>query len=190
MTSRHKRWQWLAAAAIAALALTAFVAAACGDDDDDGDGGTATAVRTQAAASPTSRAATSAAGSPTAVSGDATPGAADGAGATIATAEDATLGTILVDADGFTLYTFSNDTAGSGASACSGGCATNWPPLTADGEPSAASGINGELATIDRADGTTQVTYNGMPLYRFANDAAPGDTNGHEVGGVWFVAMP
>jgi predicted lipoprotein with Yx(FWY)xxD motif len=107
----------------------------------------------------------------------------------VSTTEDATLGAILVDARGFTLYTFANDTPGSGASACSGACATNWPPLTA-GEPTAGDGVTGELATIERDDGTTQVTYDGAPLYFFAGDNAPGDTNGHEVGNIWFAATP
>lgn len=95
----------------------------------------------------------------------------------------------LVDAKGLTLYTFKNDTAGSGKSACSGGCATNWPPLTLSGAPTKGAGISGDVATITREDGTTQLTYKGMPLYRFASDTAPGDDKGKAIAN-WAVATP
>jgi len=169
--------------AVVALASAAFLGIACGDDD--GDGGatpTAQATRTQPASTPTEAA------DETPTAGATEP--ADGEGATIQIAEDPELGQILVDADGFTLYTFGNDTAGSGTSACVDGCAQAWPPLTVDGEPAAGEGVTGELDTIERNDGTTQVTYDGFPLYRYAGDAAPGDTNGHNVGQIWFVAKP
>ena len=90
--------------------------------------------------------------------------------------------TILVaGSNGMTVYTFTNDTAGSGKSACSGGCLTKWPALTvaAGTTPTAGSGVTGQLGTITRADnGALQVTYNGLPLYFFQGDHAPGDTNG------------
>ena len=90
--------------------------------------------------------------------------------------------TILVaGSNGMTVYTFTSDTAGSGKSACSGGCLTKWPALTvaAGAAPTAGDGVTGQLGTITRADdGTLQVTYNGLPLYFFQNDKAPGDTNG------------
>ena len=90
--------------------------------------------------------------------------------------------TILVaGSNGMTVYTFTSDAAGSGKSACSGGCLTKWPALTvATGSaPTAGDGVTGALGTITRADdGTLQVTYNGLPLYFFAGDHAAGDTNG------------
>jgi predicted lipoprotein with Yx(FWY)xxD motif len=90
--------------------------------------------------------------------------------------------TVLVaGSNGMTVYTFTNDTSGSGKSACSGGCLTKWPALTvaAGTAPTAGDGVTGALATITRADdGTLQVTYNGLPLYFFSGDKAPGDTNG------------
>ena len=90
--------------------------------------------------------------------------------------------TILVaGSNGMTVYTFTKDTAGSGKSACSGGCLTKWPALTVatGANPTASSGATGQLGTITRADdGTLQVTYNGLPLYFYAGDHAPGDTNG------------
>jgi predicted lipoprotein with Yx(FWY)xxD motif len=100
------------------------------------------------------------------------------------------LGPFLVDVNGMTLYTFSQDTTTT--SACTGACATTWPPLTvAPGtQPEAGEGLSGQLATITRADGALQVTYNGHPLYRYAQDTAPGDANGHGIDNRWFVAAP
>ena len=90
--------------------------------------------------------------------------------------------TILVaGSNGMTVYTFTSDTAGSGKSACSGGCLTKWPALTvaAGATATAGTGVTGQLGTITRADdGTLQVTYNGLPLYFYAGDKAAGDTNG------------
>ena len=96
---------------------------------------------------------------------------------------------ILVDgASGMTLYVFASDVANSGKSACNSGCATTWPPLTvASGiTPSAGAGASGKLGTITRDDGTTQVTYNGLPLHHYSGDSAPGDTNGNYPG--WSTA--
>ena len=86
---------------------------------------------------------------------------------------------LLVDAAGRTLYTFDNDRAGK--SACNGGCAVAWPPALATAETAWTS----EFSIIARGDGTDQWTFNGMPLYRFAGDAKPGDVNGDELGGAW-----
>ncbi len=100
------------------------------------------------------------------------------------------LGDFLVDAAGWTLYTFSRDVPGT--SNCYDRCALAWPPLLAQpGEvPVAGFGIPGELGTTEREDDTIQVTYNGWPLYYWVNDAGPGDTTGHNVGNVWAVAYP
>lgn len=104
----------------------------------------------------------------------------------------ASLGKYLTGDDGKTLYTFKKDTAGNGKSACSGQCATNWPPFTLDDGDKAVggAGASGTIATIKRDDGKDQVTYNGAPLYYFAGDSAAGDTSGQGVGGIWFVAAP
>ena len=102
------------------------------------------------------------------------------------------LGTILVDSQGRTLYLFSHDPGTT--SMCSGPCAAAWPPLLATGAPTATSGANAALlGTSKRADGTTQVTYNGHPLYRFIKDVNAGQTNGQGVtafGGSWFAVTP
>lgn len=100
---------------------------------------------------------------------------------------DAKLGAILVASNGMTLYSYTNDTEN--VSNCSGNCAVNWPPYkpTVDEPLVAGAGITGQLGTITRADGSTQFTYKGMPLYFWKGDTKPGDTNGQNVGGVWFV---
>lgn len=94
------------------------------------------------------------------------------------------LGTILVDADGFTLYIFTLDS--DGESTCYDQCAATWPPV------SAGMGIGGDLdesifGSTTRTDGSEQLTVSGKPLYTFTPDASPGDINGQGVNDVWFV---
>jgi len=112
-------------------------------------------------------------------------------GATVTVATNPTLGNILVNVQGMTLYTFGADTLGT--SNCTGACVENWPPLTlASGNPGAGSGVTGTLGVITRPDGIKQVTLNGMPLYTFFKDTKPGDANGQGVtafGGLWTVVM-
>jgi predicted lipoprotein with Yx(FWY)xxD motif len=98
-----------------------------------------------------------------------------------------TLGSFLTDAEGMTLYIFTNDTAGSGKSVCNDDCAANWPPYFVEGA-TLPEGVPGELSTITRDDGTPQLAYNGMPLYLWVSDTEPGQTTGEGVGDVWFVA--
>jgi D-xylose transport system substrate-binding protein len=113
--------------------------------------------------------------------------AAAAVGPTVQTAQNATLGEILVNDQGMTLYTFKNDTPG--VSNCTDACAQLWPPLTvpAGEQPTLASGVPGSLGTITRSDGSTQVTYNDMPLYTFAQDTQPGDTQGQGFRNLWYV---
>jgi predicted lipoprotein with Yx(FWY)xxD motif len=103
--------------------------------------------------------------------------------ATVSAANSSTFGTILTGPNGMTLYTYSSDTAGT--SNCSGGCATEWPPLTVPvgQQPMAAAGATGKLSTLARADGTTQVAHDGLPLYYWQGDAKPGDVTGDGVNG-------
>lgn len=110
-------------------------------------------------------------------------------GVTIAVAEVGDLGQILVDGEGYTLYVFLNDEPGK--SACTGNCAASWPPLLVDGEVAAGEGLEASLVgTITRDDGTTQITYNGKPLYYYYKDDNPGDANGQAANDVWFVITP
>src|SRR5712691_1370259 len=98
---------------------------------------------------------------------------------------------LVASSNEMTVYTFTKDTANSGKSACTGACLAKWPALTvpAGQTPAPGAGISATLATMVRADdSTTQVTYNGLPLYFFANDKAPGDTNGDYTN--WLLVKP
>ncbi len=104
--------------------------------------------------------------------------------------EGSDLGQILVDADGRTLYLFLPDDQG-GESTCYDDCEANWPPLAAEGELAGGDGVDGSLlGTTEREDGSTQVTYDGWPLYLFAGDETADDVNGQGVGDVWYVVAP
>ena len=139
------------------LAALTVAAAACGGNDDEGTGTAAPAAPTTAAQ------------------------AAAGVGVMVT---KATLGDILTDPKGRTLYVFTKDKGDQ--SACSGECATNWPALS--GPATAGTGVQASmLSTAMQANGNSQVTYGGRPLYHFAGDAKAGDTNGQSVGNVWFA---
>lgn len=121
---------------------------------------------------------------------EATEPADDGAMADAATVAlgSTDLGEVLVGPEGMTLYMFDPDAQGD--STCYDQCATAWPPLTLDdgAEPAAGEGVDAALlGTTERTDGTTQVTYDGWPLYYWAQDAAPGDATGQAVNDVWWV---
>jgi predicted lipoprotein with Yx(FWY)xxD motif len=105
----------------------------------------------------------------------------DASAATVEAIPVGTIGTVLVAANGMTVYTFTKDTKDSGKSVCKDACLTKWPALTvaAGGSPTAGAGVTGKLGTITRDDnGAIQVTYNGLPLYFFSNDKVPGDAAG------------
>ncbi len=115
----------------------------------------------------------------------------DGQPATLGAA-NSDLGEILVNRQDRTLYLFQNDSGTK--SACTGACASNWPPLRANGKPTVGSGANASMvATTTRSDGRSQVTYNDHPLYLFVGDQEPGDTKGEGLtafGGSWFAVSP
>ncbi|MEJ2293114.1 MAG: hypothetical protein P8Y05_15570 [Deinococcales bacterium] len=111
---------------------------------------------------------------------------AQAANPTVQVRYDAKLGTFLTDANGMTLYTFANDAPGK--SNCNGGCATAWPPLTADSASAVPLNVPGSFSVITRDDGSKQVAYNGMPLYTWQGDKEPGDTTGQGFRGTWWVA--
>jgi predicted lipoprotein with Yx(FWY)xxD motif len=150
---------------LVALAATAMVAAAC----------------SSAAATPT--ATVGAATSSPAMMETSSPGSL-----TIGVTNSSTLGDYLTGASVMTLYIFTADSPDT--SSCSGTCATNWPALTvAPGTTIVPpTGATASFGTINRSDGTTQVTYNHWPLYYYAGDSKAGDTTGQGVGGKWFVA--
>jgi predicted lipoprotein with Yx(FWY)xxD motif len=119
------------------------------------------------------------------------PKTTSGASATVGVA-NSSLGSILVNAQGRTLYLFKADVGAQ--SACSGACAAAWPPLVANGTPTAGSGVTAsKLGTITRSDGNRQVTYGGHPLYLFIKDKKAGDVTGQGVtafGAAWFALTP
>jgi predicted lipoprotein with Yx(FWY)xxD motif len=178
--------------AFALLALAAVLAiAGCGSSSDSsssggaygGGGGESTAAES----------AESGGGAYAPPSGGSSETAAAGSGeaANVSLASVGDLGKVLVDSKGFTLYDFHKDKGGK--SACSGACAEAWPPLITSGAPTPGNGANGSmLGTVERTDGTTQVTYDGHPLYTFVGDKKPGEGNGNDVtafGGQWYALM-
>ncbi|GAA2850434.1 lipoprotein [Streptosporangium fragile] len=156
-------------AGVLALGL---LAAGCGGAEEGGTAGSITAD--QVKASPTSY--ESPAASPT-------------AGAAKVDLGETKIGKVLVGADGRTLYLFEKDK--DGKSACSGDCATAWPPYVTDGKPEAGEGVKeGLLGTTEREDGTKQATYNRHPLYYYAKDTKAGDVLGHDIegfGAEWYA---
>ncbi|KIX70055.1 lipoprotein, partial [Streptomyces sp. MBRL 10] len=102
----------------------------------------------------------------------------------------AVLGSTVTDSEGFTLYRFDKDTPKPPKSACEGDCAKAWPPVAAD-DAQAGAGIDKSLlGSVQRADGTRQLTLAGWPVYRYAKDAKAGDTLGEGVGGTWHALGP
>jgi predicted lipoprotein with Yx(FWY)xxD motif len=104
---------------------------------------------------------------------------------------DSSLGKIVTDAKGMTLYLFKKDVGTT--SNCYAQCAANWPPLILDPSARLIAGKGLEsslLGTTQRTDGSMQVTYNGHPLYHYSKDTKPGDTVGQGVGTIWFVVSP
>ncbi len=160
------------AAAIAALLIAV---AACGDDDEPA------AETTPPAEQPAEEPEPEPAAEPS--EEPAPEPAVEPSGNTISLTSSA-LGDIVTDADGNALYLFTIEAQGEPS--CYEECEANWPILSpAD---AAGAGLDGSLlGTVTRTNGDEQATYNGWPLYYFAGDVAPGDTNGQGVNDVWFV---
>ena len=113
---------------------------------------------------------------------------------TVSAKQLAGLGSVLVDANGHALYAAEQEK--NGQIRCTGGCLAFWTPLTANA-PTGGSGVTGKLATIRRSGGARQVTYQGMPLYRFSQDHGPGEVTGNGakdafggVGFTWHAVTP
>ncbi len=125
-------------------------------------------------------------------SGYAVGGAAHTARAATVSTRHTKLGTVLVDGRGRTLYLFEKDKAT--VSSCNGACASVWPPLITGAKSVAGGGLRAaKLGSIKRADGKTEVTYAGHPLYTYAGDAKPGDVKGQgldQFGAEWYVLAP
>jgi predicted lipoprotein with Yx(FWY)xxD motif len=159
----------LVLAVVAVVGLTVALAA-CGDDSDDaGDDSSDTTTTTE----------------------ETTESSEAAAGPATVDVGDTDLGEIIVDAEGKTLYLFTNDQGTT--SAASADLLQAWPPLTVESEDDvvAGEGVDQELlGTAPQADGAIWVTYNGHLLYRFTGDTAAGDTAGQALGDVWFAVTP
>ena len=147
--------------------------------------GTALAVLALAGCTAPAPTPTETASSPAAEETEAPPAAA----AELAVA-DSSLGQIVVDGQGLTVYYYDADTVDSGVSACTGGCLQNWPIVTSATDTPVVDGVTGTVGTIPTPEGGFQITINGLPIYLFAGDAAAGDVNGQGVGGVWWAVAP
>ena len=164
MTLLRSRLSVLAATAAAVVVgLTA-----CSSGADDGYGGTSGAPADPVAATPQ-------------------------VGTILTANSTAKLGTVVVDGQGYTLYRFDKDSAKPPTSNCAGECAQQWPPVLATpGTPLTVEGVEQEaVGTINRSDGTIQLTLGGWPVYRFSGDPQPGATSGQgNGGGEWAAVTP
>jgi predicted lipoprotein with Yx(FWY)xxD motif len=160
-----------------ALVALALVASACGKDDGNGSGGTTTGGGTSTSA-PQESGATSA---------PATTGQGSG-GATVAAANVGTLGTVLVDSSGFTLYHLEGETTTTFT--CTGGCEQSWPPLEASGEPTAGDGASGELGTAEASGRIHAGHLRRAPALHVHRRHRSRQANGQGVQNVWFALTP
>ena len=159
---------------LAALAVAAaLVLAACG--------GSSTSSSSGSSSTPSSGAAKPSASN-----------TSNSSGAASVSTKTSSLGTFLVDANGRALYLWDADHGSK--STCSGACAQAWPPVTTTGTPKASGAVKASLlGTTKRADGSSEVTYAGHPLYTFAGDTQAGQTNGqgsNGFGAPWWVVSP
>lgn len=159
---------------LAVLALAASLTA-CG-------GGSGTSPTTAAPATTTATPATTASESATAT-------ASEAATLDLKTASSSA-GNIVVDGKGMSVYYFTKDVKDSGISNCTGDCLVKWPPVITTNDTPKVEGVTGKVGTITTADGKKQVTVDGMPVYLWEKDKAPGDVTGQGVGNVWYLVAP
>lgn len=103
---------------------------------------------------------------------------------------DTSLGKIVVSSTGMTVYQYAKDVKDSATSACTGGCLAAWPPVTTTTDTPTLEGVTGQVGTITTPEGAKQVTLNGLPLYYWAQDQAPGEVTGQGIQNVWYVVAP
>jgi predicted lipoprotein with Yx(FWY)xxD motif len=99
-------------------------------------------------------------------------------------------GPVVVDAKGMSVYFFTKDVKDSGTSACTGACTAAWPPVLTDSGTPAVEGMTGTAGTISTPEGKKQVTVNGLPVYYYVKDKAPGDITGQGVNDAWYLVSP
>jgi predicted lipoprotein with Yx(FWY)xxD motif len=120
------------------------------------------------------------------LSGSSSGGAASGPSLSVG---ESSLGHILLDRRGLALYTYGHD--GRNVSHCTEVCERVWPPATVSGKPTIGAGVSpSKMRTIERANHSTQLVYNGHPLYTFSEDTHRGQMGGEGFLGVWFVVSP
>lgn len=169
---------------LAGAVVASCLLAACGSSHAVNTLGTTSTTGAKGAAATTAKAAGSGA------STTAKAGAQGAVGTAKVEVAKTSLGQVLVDAEGRTLYLYKKDTQGK-ASTCDGSCAVTWPPVEAKAKPAAGTGIDAaKLTTIKREDGSEQVAYDGWPLYRYDGDKDAGDTTGEGVNSVWYAVSP
>ncbi|HEY2947875.1 MAG TPA: hypothetical protein VGJ53_05670 [Micromonosporaceae bacterium] len=162
-TTRRRR---LTGAAVVGVAAVALALSACGNGSNGSNSG----------------------GS----GGGGSPSSVPKANGQLLSAQPTSLGTILVNGKGMTVYQFAKDK--DGTSTCTGACAANWPFVPAPASlPASLPGVTGKLGSTTRPDGAHQLTIAGHPVYTFAGDSAPGQTNGQGLtnyGGLWTALSP
>ncbi|MFF1877758.1 hypothetical protein [Leifsonia sp. NPDC058230] len=109
------------------------------------------------------------------------------ASATVLKTATTSLGTVLVDGQGKTVYVYDLDKANSGKSACTGACIGQWPAVAAGSATPKVDGVTGMVGSITGTDGKPQVTVNGLPLYTFSGDSSAGDVTGQGFDNIWWV---
>jgi len=148
---------------VTCLLASALVLAACGGDDDDDTTSAATTEQDSGTAG-------------------------EAVGAALVGTGDTSLGPVLTDAEGNTIYALTKDSEG--MSTCEGACAETWPPVTVEGSE-LPDGLDADLfSVIERSGEVYQLAANGAPLYTYSADTGPGETNGQGSGGVWWVVTP
>jgi predicted lipoprotein with Yx(FWY)xxD motif len=117
---------------------------------------------------------------------------ANAGGAALKVTDNQSLGQIVINGTGMTVYRYDADTNNPSKSNCTGGCASAWPPLLESGsaKPSLSGVSAGSVGEISRPDGTKQVTLDGWPLYTYAGDSGAGATSGQGSGGTWWAVTP
>lgn len=174
------------------LVLGVAAASACSSTTTSSTSGTTAAPGTTSTPGTTGAGGTATTGRSTGTTearGTATTGTAVKAGPVVVTTKNnATLGEIVADGTGRTLYAFADDTATT--SACTGACANAWPPLTGDKVEPAGGLTAADFTSLTRPDGTVQVVFKGHPLYTFAADTDPEDAYGQGSSDKWYVLGP
>ncbi|MFF9486241.1 SCO0930 family lipoprotein [Streptomyces sp. NPDC014676] len=174
---------WRTASLVASAAAVLALTAACGQD-------TAPPATSQNVGATAGAGDVGAIGAGQAGGGAQASASPSGTAGELNVSTDAELGKVVTDSLGLTLYRFDQDTAEPPASNCEDDCAKTWPPVPAD-DATAGEGIDEALlGSVDRADGTKQLTVAGWPVYRYVKDVNAGDVKGQGVGGKWFALTP